>query len=116
MLCCRSIWNVSTWPSRKLAIELPLLVTPCWFVPVVVNANDPVGFGGATAFNWYQRRSMPALKACALVNTTESTASHTAGLVLREGARRWPKLLKSREGEERKRIVECGVGWDTGNP
>ncbi len=51
MLSCRSIANVSTCPSRKLATELPLFVTPCWFVPVVVNANEPVGFGGDTVFS-----------------------------------------------------------------
>ncbi len=43
--------NVSTWPSRKLANALPLLVTLGRLVPVVVNANEPVGLGGETVFS-----------------------------------------------------------------
>ena len=36
---------------------------PCWSVPVVVKAKEPVGFGGEMALSWYQRRSAPNLKA-----------------------------------------------------
>jgi hypothetical protein len=48
-------------------MELPpvvIVAVVLWVsVPVVVKANEPVGLGGETAFNWYQRTSPPALEA-----------------------------------------------------
>ena len=35
--------KVSTWPRRKLAIGLPLLVTPLLIRSVLVNEKEPVG-------------------------------------------------------------------------
>jgi hypothetical protein len=79
LFSCRSIWKVSTWPRRKLAMELPVLVTPCWLVPVVVKAKEPVGLGGDTVLSWYQRKSIPALKAWApWVKTAVLTSCQTA--------------------------------------
>ena len=52
----RSIEKVSTWPRRKLAMELPpevVVAAAVWVsVPVVVKAKEPVGLGGAMALSW----------------------------------------------------------------
>ena len=56
MAVWRSIEKVSTWPSRKLASELPPVVSALaadWVsVPVVVKAKEPVGLGGAMVLSW----------------------------------------------------------------
>src|SRR5580692_7922189 len=56
--------NAFTCPSSSEATAFPLLVTPDLFVPVVLNVNDPVGFGGFNTFNASRRISVPNLIVC----------------------------------------------------
>src|SRR5215469_3935230 len=57
----RSIVNEFTWPSKRDAKALPLLATVELFVPVVVNENAPVGFGGFRTSRASRRISVPNL-------------------------------------------------------
>src|SRR6186713_3583255 len=57
---CRSMENVWTCPSRKLASGAPVFVVPGRSLPSWLNVNDPVGDGGWTTFNRSHRQSKPA--------------------------------------------------------
>src|SRR5215471_7919986 len=57
----RSIVNALTWPSKSEANAFPLPGTDELFVPVVVNANEPVGFGGLRTSRASRRMSVPNL-------------------------------------------------------
>src|SRR5437879_13327756 len=59
--CCKSIENVWTWPSRKLASDVPVLATPGRSLNRLLNVNDPVGDGGWTTFSRSHRQSNPIL-------------------------------------------------------
>src|SRR5215472_5869946 len=56
-----SIVNEFTWPSKREAKALPLLGTAELFVPVVVKAKAPVGFGGFRTSRASRRISVPNL-------------------------------------------------------
>src|SRR5258706_3878622 len=53
-----------TCPSRSDASAFPLPETAELLVPVVVNANDPVGFGGFRTSKASRRMSTPNLIVC----------------------------------------------------
>ena len=53
--------NAFTCPSSSEASALPLPVAVELLVPVVVNANDPVGFGGFRTSRASRRKSTPNL-------------------------------------------------------
>src|SRR2546425_10452307 len=59
-----SIEKELTCPSNREAKGLPLPATVGLFVPVVVNANAPVGFGGLRTFRASRRTSAPNLRVC----------------------------------------------------
>src|SRR2546426_8477848 len=48
-----------TTPSRKLASGVPVLATPGRSLPMALNMNEPVGYGGWTTFNRSHRQSPP---------------------------------------------------------
>src|SRR5215831_14506298 len=53
--------NALTWPSKSEANAFPLPATDALFVPVVVNENEPVGFGGFKTSRASRRISVPNL-------------------------------------------------------
>src|SRR5215475_11550384 len=58
----RSIVNALTWPSKSEANAFPVPATDVGlFVPVVVNENAPVGFGGFKTSRASRRMSAPNL-------------------------------------------------------
>src|SRR5262249_12781975 len=56
----RSIVNALTWPGKNEANAFPVPATEL-FVPLVVNANEPVGFGGFKTSRASRRMSVPNL-------------------------------------------------------
>src|SRR5215469_9031137 len=56
-----SMLKAFTWPSSSDASALPLPDTVELLLPVVVNANDPVGFGGLMTSKASRRISAPNL-------------------------------------------------------
>src|SRR5215467_4969686 len=59
-----SMVKAFTCPSKREASAFPLPETVELFVPVVVNANDPVGFGGFRTSRASRRISAPNLIVC----------------------------------------------------
>src|SRR5438094_10296640 len=76
--CCKSIENVCTCPSRKLASGVPVFAVPGKSLPMALNRNDPVGDGGWITFRRSQRQSSPVLNVCRpATQVSESATSVT---------------------------------------
>src|SRR2546426_12104413 len=73
-----SIEKELTCPSNREAKGLPLPATAGLFVPVVVNANAPVGFGGLGPFRASGPNSAPNLRVC-LPRTIVSVSGNSVG-------------------------------------
>src|SRR5215510_8484960 len=84
-VCWRSMANVCTCPSRKLANALPVPVTPGRSLPTVVKLNEPVGHGGWITLSRSHRQSSPSFRLCRpFSHDSESATSVT--LVLKSDA------------------------------
>src|SRR5437773_192330 len=82
---CKSIENVWTWPSRKLASGVPVLAMPGRSVNRLLNVNDPVGNGGWITFSLSHLQSKPVLSVWRpFSHVNESATSET--LVLNRDA------------------------------
>src|SRR5262249_13332727 len=98
--CWRSMENCCTCPSKKLASELPVPVTPLRFVNRVLKVNEPVGEGGCRTSSREIRLSTPNLMVCrpccqAAVSAISVTSVRNDESVLAGGPSCWnPEIRK----------------------
>src|SRR5262245_12057484 len=111
----RSIVNALTWPSKSEANAFPVPGTEL-FVPVVVNANEPVGFGGFKTSRASRRMSVPNLIVCrprTIVNVSRNSVIDVVKLEL--AAVVGPICWNPARSEERRVGKECGDRWEHGH-
>src|SRR5262245_66014888 len=111
-----SMVKAFTCPSKREARAFPLPETVELFVPVVVNANEPVGFGGFKTSRASRRMSAPNLivwRPRTIVNVSRNSVIDVVKLEL--AAVVGPICWNPARSEERRVGKECGDRWEHGH-